>query len=153
LKGLTRLVIPFIVELTHFIAIDYEKMVCCRQLVEGDPARLNSTRLMMFYFGCLRFAGLIVRFIKWLARGFLSLRLSSDFHGITGPPPHYSMVHLTGLPTSVYQLRRSRGAGKMKILPAVIAFVMIRWQSKKIVTVQSWGSAPNPGLLQRAGKI
>ena len=35
--------------------------------------------------------------IGLLAEGVLPLRLSSGFHGITGPLPHYSMVHLTGL--------------------------------------------------------
>ena len=45
-----------------------------------------------------------------MAEGVLPLRLSSGFHGITGPLPHYSMVRLTGLSFGVYQLRRSRGA-------------------------------------------
>ena len=68
--------------------------------------------------------------IGLLAEGVLPLRLSSGFHGITGPLPHYSMVHLTGLSFGVYQPRRSRGAGQPQGAFPVIAFAIIHRKRK-----------------------
>ena len=50
--------------------------------------------------------------IGLLAEGVLPLRLSSGFHGITGPLPHYSMVHLTGLSISAAPITGSWTAAR-----------------------------------------
>lgn len=83
---------------------------------------------------------------------FLPLRLSSGFHGITGPLPHYSMVRLTGLSFSVCQPCRSRGAGRLGGSSCRERLRNDTLKESNVFLTVPLGLCPSPGLPREPGQ-